>query len=44
VTHDEPAMAAHTQRTVRTPDGRTLAIEDGANPIGEVHVWLAEHQ
>jgi len=27
-------MAAVTQRTVRTPDGRTLAIEEGGDPAG----------
>ena len=27
-------MAAITQRTVRTPDGRTLAIEDAGDPAG----------
>ena len=27
-------MAASTQRTVRTPDGRTLAIEEGGDPAG----------
>jgi hypothetical protein len=25
-------MAASTQRTVRTPDGRTLAIEEAGDP------------
>jgi pimeloyl-ACP methyl ester carboxylesterase len=28
-------MAAVTQRTVRTPDGRTLAIEEGGEPAGQ---------
>ena len=27
-------MAASTQRTVRTPDGRTLAIEEAGDPGG----------
>ena len=27
-------MAASTQRTARTPDGRTLAIEEAGDPAG----------
>ena len=26
---------------IKTPDGRTLAVEDAGDQDGEVHAWLA---